>query len=153
MKQTREIYFCDLCKKETSIQRMKIPVYRTFDANDGRTFYKDKQFENVELDICRNCLEEITKVHSIGVCCEEYKIERGIKVCKEWRCLNNFVDWAYKNGYIEKDKANRKEVLSIERIDVNGNYEPNNCKWIPFCEQGKNKRYSGRQCVGRKIKE
>ena len=79
--------------------------------------------------------------------------ERGIKVCKEWQCLNNFVDWAYKNGYIEKDKANRKEVLSIERIDVNGNYEPNNCKWIPFCEQGKNKRYSGRQCVGRELKE
>lgn len=77
MKQTREIYFCDLCKKETSIQRMKIPVYRTFDADDGRTFYKDKQFENIELDICRNCLEEITKVHSIGVCCEEYKIEEG----------------------------------------------------------------------------
>ena len=30
--------------------------------------------------------------------------------------------------------------LSIERIDVNGNYEPNNCKWISMQEQHKNKR-------------
>ena len=74
---------------------------------------------------------------------------RGIKVCGEWHELKTFVEWAYKNGYEERDKNNRRNVLSIERIDVNGNYEPSNCKWIPCCEQGKNKRYSGRQklCV------
>lgn len=72
---------------------------------------------------------------------------RGIKVCNEWQKFENFINWAYANGYEKKDKIDRRNVLSIERIDVNGNYEPNNCKWIPFSEQGKNKRYSGKQGV------
>lgn len=78
---------------------------------------------------------------------------RGIKVCKEWQNLENFIKWAYANGYKEKDKTDRKNVLSIDRIDVNGNYEPSNCKWIPFKEQGKNKRYSGRSMCGRRLED
>ena len=77
---------------------------------------------------------------------------RGIKICEEWHNLENFIKWAYDNGYEERITTDRKNVLSIERIDVNGNYEPNNCKWIPFKEQGKNKRYSGRSPMcGRKL--
>ncbi len=76
MKKTVEIEICDLCKKETNTTRMKIPTYRTFDSNDGRTFYSEKQFNNEELDLCRECLEKITKVHSIGIMSEEYEIER-----------------------------------------------------------------------------
>lgn len=69
--------------------------------------------------------------------CKEYKYygNRGIKMCDEW--LNNpktFYDWAINNGY--------KKGLSIERIDVNGKYEPNNCKWIERKEQSKNRRTS-----------
>ena len=48
---------------------------------------------------------------------------RGIKICEEW--LNdpkNFYDWAMTNGY--------EKGLTIDRENNNGNYEPNNCKWI-----------------------
>lgn len=47
---------------------------------------------------------------------------RGIKVCDEWAMQNGF-----------------KHTLSIERDDVNGNYEPSNCRWIPFAEQALNR--------------
>lgn len=61
---------------------------------------------------------------------------RGIQICEEW--LNkdngfiNFYNWAISNGY--------KDGLSIDRIDVNGDYEPSNCKWSTPKEQMRNRR-------------
>lgn len=58
---------------------------------------------------------------------------RGIKVCDEWK--NSYVEfrtWAQNNGY--------NDDLSIDRIDVNGNYEPSNCRWATNTEQQRNKR-------------
>lgn len=61
--------------------------------------------------------------------------ERGIKVCKEWNDdFKAFYDWALSHGYADN--------LTIDRIDVNGNYEPSNCRWITNIEQQKNKRNS-----------
>lgn len=57
---------------------------------------------------------------------------RGITIYSEWYIFNNFRDWALKNGY---DRS-----LTLDRIDVNGNYEPNNCRWITIQEQMSNKR-------------
>ena len=75
MIKTISISICDLCKKEKDTQKMSVPVYRTFDSNDGKLFYSEKRFEQAKLDLCRDCLEKITKIHSIGVCCEEYITE------------------------------------------------------------------------------
>lgn len=70
---------------------------------------------------------------------------RGIKVFAEWRIFSNFQKWAINAGY--------ENGLTIERIDVNGDYTPNNCKWIAPEKQKENKRLlqknntSGYRCV------
>ncbi len=56
---------------------------------------------------------------------------RGISICAEWVDSSmKFCNWAMANGY--------KDNLTIEREDVNKNYEPSNCKWIPKADQSKN---------------
>jgi hypothetical protein len=57
---------------------------------------------------------------------------RGIRVCEDWFDYSLFYEWAMKNGY--------EESLTLERIDVNGNYEPSNCKWITMEQQKSNTR-------------
>ncbi len=69
--------------------------------------------------------------------CSEYKNYggRGIRVCEEW--LNDykaFREWALSNGF--------KAGLTIERVDVNGNYCPENCTWISLKDQQYNKTTS-----------
>ncbi len=56
---------------------------------------------------------------------------RGINVCERWN--TNFIDFLEDMGEKPKD-------LSIDRINVNGNYEPNNCRWATNKEQNMNKR-------------
>lgn len=71
---------------------------------------------------------------------ESYKYygERGIKMCKEWRDdYAAFRKWALTNGY--DDQAPRCSC-TIDRIDVNGNYEPDNCRWVGMDVQNRNKR-------------
>lgn len=56
---------------------------------------------------------------------------RGIKVCQEWDDYLTFKEWALNNGYDNE--------LTIDRIDVNGNYEPSNCRWVTSKQQSNNK--------------
>ena len=57
---------------------------------------------------------------------------RGIAICEEWKDFINFYNWAINNGYSEN--------LTIDRINVNGNYEPDNCRWTDYKIQGNNTR-------------
>jgi hypothetical protein len=67
----------------------------------------------------------------------KYYGARGIKVCKEWHDYSVFKEWAYNNGYDDKAK---KFDCTIDRINVNGNYEPNNCRWVDMKVQNANRR-------------
>lgn len=60
------------------------------------------------------------------------KYYKNIKICAEWYDFDNFKLWALNNGY--------QEGLTIERIDIYGNYEPSNCTWIEKEKQNTNKR-------------
>ena len=56
---------------------------------------------------------------------------RGITYCSEWEDFNNFMGWALKNGY--------KENLTLDRIDNDKGYYPENCRWATPKEQSRNR--------------
>lgn len=66
---------------------------------------------------------------------------RGIKVCDEWdNSAERFIVWALENGY--------KDNLSIDRIDVNSGYSPENCRWATWTQQARNKRMEKTNTTG-----
>jgi hypothetical protein len=60
---------------------------------------------------------------------------RGIKICKRWDNYENFL----------LDMGEAPKNLTLERVNVNGDYKPSNCKWATWAEQAKNKRKKNEQ--------
>lgn len=86
---------------------------------------KSKRLYSIWINIKTRCCNPKTRVY-------KHYGGRGIKVCDEWQ--NNFQEfyyWAINNGY--------KDDLSIDRINVNGDYTPDNCRWADDFQQARNK--------------
>ena len=102
--------------------------------------YKDKRLGNIYSHMKERCYNpKFPQYKDYG--------GRGITVCKEWlnpervhlflhsnpsKGFLTFKEWALANGYTDE--------LTLDRIDVNGNYEPSNCRWVSRKLQNRNKR-------------
>lgn len=124
---------CVECGKESCMTASSIKDYTFSVCNHNKRGYKkdNKNKLNIPKKL-RDCWKNI-----INRCYDESSVmyshygARGISMCEDWhKSLKSFADWALNNGY--------KEGLTIERIDFNKNYCPENCCWIPKTEQSKN---------------
>lgn len=135
---SRWICLCD-CQKDLLESNREYSYIATGDLLTGKV----KSCGCLHEDIVSKHGHSKTRLHKIWVDmrsrCRNPNLEcyhnyggRGIKVCEEWENFDSFMMWANSNGYNDK--------LTIDRIDVDGNYEPNNCRWITKKEQENNKR-------------
>lgn len=68
---------------------------------------------------------------------------RGIKVCDEWRYdYMSFYNWSMANGYKLEMLEFHRNRYTLDRIDINGDYTPQNCRWVDYREQNENKRHN-----------
>lgn len=107
--------------------------YQKEKASEGKkydfiTIHKSKnpRIYRTWINIKSRCLNpNATKYQNYG--------GRGIIICDDWdKSFKSFYEWSISNGYTDK--------LTIDRIDVDGNYCPENCRWITNKEQQMNKR-------------
>ena len=114
-----EIKSCGCFAKELLIKRNKTVKYTTHGQSRTRLY-------TIWCDMKQRCLNKKQKVF-------KHYGERKISICDKWKNdFNSFYDWSIRNGYADN--------LTIDRIDVDGNYNPSNCRWATMQQQHRNTR-------------
>lgn len=121
---------CD-CGSETIVDGFLLRNGKTkscgclkYSKRNGYINEKNKRLHSIWANMKSRCNNKNSKSYSVYG-------GKGIKVCKDWEKFLDFQNWAIANGYSDE--------LTIERLDVNKNYCPENCCWIPKSEQAKNR--------------
>lgn len=128
---------CD-CGKEVEVCSYELTAHKTISCGCYRS----------ETNHAATHRQTGTRLHTLWVhmrqrCrdinCKAYKNYggRGIKVCSEWETFDNFKKWADENGWNES-KSGKEQ--SLDRIDVNGDYCPENCRFVSMKVQENNRR-------------
>jgi hypothetical protein len=89
----------------------------------GKTYYKKPWYGSYHSMMDRCYREKSCNYNRYGA--------RGIRVCEEWHNIENFEKWVEENPYFEG--------ATLDRINVDGDYEPSNCRWATMKEQCNNR--------------
>lgn len=105
---------------------------------DIKEFLKRARLKSIYYAMKQRC-------YNSNCCNYRYYGKKGITICDEWNNSKNFINWALQNGY--------KNNLTIDRINSNSNYEPDNCRWITRSENSKRAAHNKKKERCKKMKD
>lgn len=139
------LFECQYCNKEFEAITSSIKIKNTVSCGCHRAFIltnTNKRTHGLTSNIFyQTWYDMVKRCNNPKSSAYKYYGARGITVCEEWLDVTNFIAWC------NSTHPNIKGV-TLDRIDVEGNYEPNNCRWADASTQALNQRMKGNNTSG-----